>query len=296
MDACFRCGLRYRPRRTSKAEARIARALSEPLLRRRSAPARCPVPKPELLRPRACCGPDGQERYALLINGQRIPIVVPGLATALASKTTLEPGRGAVPTPPYLAAGCSDAQFARSRLSASPSSYVHQSTRAARWETGVTNTLRTSALSAFLIKRFGGRAHFLTSGGTTSRHGEESLFRAKASLAVKVSGPKRGARYDFEARVGGDPQVSPAHLRCEPMLGHACVMRLTPSDKVTQGLGLAEGIRTRLAMMQRASLGPVLAANFAGGVARFRLKVVSIVPPPGGARPLPSALPVAVTQ
>jgi hypothetical protein len=97
MNACFRCGWRYRPCRTSRPEAQLALALPEPLPRRRSAPSRRPVPKTELLRLHASYGPDGQERYALLIEGQRVPIVCPSLVAALATKTTMEAGRGGAP-------------------------------------------------------------------------------------------------------------------------------------------------------------------------------------------------------
>jgi putative DNA primase/helicase len=53
------------------------------------------------------------------------------------------------------------------------------------------------------------------------------------------------------------------------MLGKAGVIRLVPDDEVTHGLGLAEGVETALATMQRAGWYPIWAATSAGGIARF---------------------------
>lgn len=53
------------------------------------------------------------------------------------------------------------------------------------------------------------------------------------------------------------------------MLGAAGVIRLVPDDEVTTGLGLAEGIETALAVMQRAGWSPVWAACSASGIAKF---------------------------
>jgi hypothetical protein len=53
------------------------------------------------------------------------------------------------------------------------------------------------------------------------------------------------------------------------MLGRAGVIRLVPDTEVTLGLGLAEGIETALAVMQRCSWYPVWAASSAGAIARF---------------------------
>lgn len=59
---------------------------------------------------------------------------------------------------------------------------------------------------------------------------------------------------------GGRPKV---------MFGAVGVIRLVPDDEVTLGLGLAEGIETALAVMQRAGWSPVWAATSAGAMARF---------------------------
>lgn len=53
------------------------------------------------------------------------------------------------------------------------------------------------------------------------------------------------------------------------MAGHAGVIRLVPDEEVHDGLGLAEGIETALAVMQRIGWRPVWAATSAGGIARF---------------------------
>ncbi len=53
------------------------------------------------------------------------------------------------------------------------------------------------------------------------------------------------------------------------MLGNAGVVRLVPDDTVTLGLGLAEGIETALAVMQRFGWRPVWAAACAGGIEKF---------------------------
>ncbi len=53
------------------------------------------------------------------------------------------------------------------------------------------------------------------------------------------------------------------------MLGAAGVIRLVPDEEVTTGLGLAEGIETALAVMQRTGWAPVWAATSAGAIDRF---------------------------
>jgi hypothetical protein len=53
------------------------------------------------------------------------------------------------------------------------------------------------------------------------------------------------------------------------MLGRRGVIRLSPDDETTLGLGIAEGIETCLAVMQRLDWRPVWAATCAGAVATF---------------------------
>jgi len=53
------------------------------------------------------------------------------------------------------------------------------------------------------------------------------------------------------------------------MLGKRGVIRLSPDEEVTLGIGLAEGIETAVAVMQRLDWRPVWAATCAGAVASF---------------------------
>ena len=60
-----------------------------------------------------------------------------------------------------------------------------------------------------------------------------------------------------------------AEGQAKMMCGAAGVIRLIPDEDVTIGLGLAEGIETALAVMQRTGWRPVWAASSAGAIARF---------------------------
>jgi putative DNA primase/helicase len=53
------------------------------------------------------------------------------------------------------------------------------------------------------------------------------------------------------------------------MLGKRGIVRLSPDEEVTLGIGLAEGIETAVAVMQRLGWRPVWAATCAGAVASF---------------------------
>ena len=53
------------------------------------------------------------------------------------------------------------------------------------------------------------------------------------------------------------------------MLGQRGVIRLSPDDETTLGLGIAEGVETCIAVMQRLDWRPVWAATCAGAVATF---------------------------
>jgi hypothetical protein len=53
------------------------------------------------------------------------------------------------------------------------------------------------------------------------------------------------------------------------MLGGGGVIRLTPDEDVTHGLGICEGIETGLAIIQRAGWSPIWAASSAAGIASF---------------------------
>ncbi|TDH59808.1 hypothetical protein E2C06_25535 [Dankookia rubra] len=66
-----------------------------------------------------------------------------------------------------------------------------------------------------------------------------------------------------------DGQGKSPSARAKVMLGTAGVICLTPGAEVTLGLGLAEGIETALATVQRTGWRPVWAAASAGGIRRF---------------------------
>jgi hypothetical protein len=53
------------------------------------------------------------------------------------------------------------------------------------------------------------------------------------------------------------------------MLGKAGVVRISPDDDVTMGLGIAEGIETTLSVMQHAGWRPMWCATSAGAIASF---------------------------
>ena len=60
-----------------------------------------------------------------------------------------------------------------------------------------------------------------------------------------------------------------AEGQAKMMAGNAGVIRLVPDEDVTLGLGIAEGIETALAVMQRTGWRPVWAATSAGAMRRF---------------------------
>ncbi len=59
--------------------------------------------------------------------------------------------------------------------------------------------------------------------------------------------------------------VKPAKI----MLGEAGSVRLVRDEEVTTGLGIAEGIETALAIMQRTGWRPLWAAGSAGSIAKL---------------------------
>jgi hypothetical protein len=63
----------------------------------------------------------------------------------------------------------------------------------------------------------------------------------------------------------GNSKTEPAKVK----LGNSGIIRLIDDGAVTIGLGLAEGIETALAVMQRAGWCPVWAASDAGGMRAF---------------------------
>jgi hypothetical protein len=77
--------------------------------------------------------------------------------------------------------------------------------------------LDLDAVNALMADRMGDLARALLDGDPTSRRGDECRYRRKGSLAIIVSGPKRGTWHDHEATLGGDPVGLVAHLRRIPM-------------------------------------------------------------------------------
>lgn len=57
--------------------------------------------------------------------------------------------------------------------------------------------------------------------------------------------------------------------RAKIMLGQAGIIRLSPDEEISLGLGLAEGIETGLAIMQQFGWRPAWSAASAGGIGRF---------------------------
>lgn len=67
-------------------------------------------------------------------------------------------------------------------------------------------------------------------------------------------------RPDGTGKADGQPKM---------MLGRAGVIRLTPDEDATTGLGLVEGIENGLTVLQMIGFGAVWAAGSAGGIANF---------------------------
>lgn len=77
--------------------------------------------------------------------------------------------------------------------------------------------LSIAAVNAKLSERIADLARELLGSEPTDRRRDEWRFRRKGSLAVLISGPKRGAWHDHEAGCGGDPLGLVAHLLCVSM-------------------------------------------------------------------------------
>lgn len=96
--------------------------------------------------------------------------------------------------------------------------------------------------------------------------GADRLPAMVALMTDPDTGEPRGVHRTFlRADGGGKAEGEPK----KAMLGHAGVIRLVPDDEVTIGLGIAEGIETALAVMQRTGWRPVWAAGSAGAIARL---------------------------
>ncbi|GAA0571143.1 toprim domain-containing protein [Craurococcus roseus] len=104
------------------------------------------------------------------------------------------------------------------------------------------------------------------------RRGPERLPAMVALMTGPTTGEPCGVHRTFLALDGtGKAPPGPSGEGAKMMLGAAGVVRLTPDEDVTLGLGLCEGIETGLALLQRFGHAPVWAAAAAGAVARFPL-------------------------
>lgn len=95
--------------------------------------------------------------------------------------------------------------------------------------------------------------------------GRERLPAMLALMSDARSAEPCGVHRTFLAPDGGGKAPGQAKM----MAGRAGVIRLVPDEEVTLGLGIAEGIETSLAVMQRLDWRPVWAASSAGAIARF---------------------------
>lgn len=95
--------------------------------------------------------------------------------------------------------------------------------------------------------------------------GRERLPAMLALMSDAGSAAPCGVHRTFLAPDGSGKAPGQAKM----MAGRAGVIRLVPDAEVTQGLGIAEGIETSLAVMQRLDWRPVWAATSAGAIARF---------------------------
>lgn len=94
--------------------------------------------------------------------------------------------------------------------------------------------------------------------------GAERLPAMVALMTDPASGAPCGVHRTFLLPDGTGKAPGQAKM----MLGAAGVVRLVPDVAVTAGLGIAEGIETGLAIMQR-GWSPLWAVGSAGGIARF---------------------------
>lgn len=95
--------------------------------------------------------------------------------------------------------------------------------------------------------------------------GRERLPAMLALMSDAGSAAPCGVHRTFLAPDGSGKAAGQAKM----MAGRAGVIRLVPDEEVTDGLGVAEGIETSLAVLQRLDWRPVWAATSAGAIARF---------------------------
>jgi putative DNA primase/helicase len=97
----------------------------------------------------------------------------------------------------------------------------------------------------------------------------ERLPAMVALMSDPATGQPCGVHRTFLAPDG----AGKAPGKTKMMLGGAGVVRLVPDAEVTAALGIAEGIETALAVMQRYGWAPVWAAGSAGGIKRLPVLV-----------------------
>ena len=95
--------------------------------------------------------------------------------------------------------------------------------------------------------------------------GAELLPAMLALMTDPITGEPCGVHRTFLQPDGSRKALGVAKM----MAGNAGVIRLTPDEDVTGGVGLAEGIETALSVMQGFGWRPVWAATSAGAISRF---------------------------
>ena len=97
--------------------------------------------------------------------------------------------------------------------------------------------------------------------------GSERWPAMLALMTDPLTGRPCGVHRTFLARDGSGK--APGSLPAKMMLGSAGIIRLTPDEEVTSGLGIAEGIETALSVLQGFGWRPVWAATSAGAIRTF---------------------------
>jgi putative DNA primase/helicase len=96
--------------------------------------------------------------------------------------------------------------------------------------------------------------------------GSERFPAMLASMTDPVTGGPVGVHRTYLKPDGsGKAALEPSKM----MMGNAGIIRLTPNEEVTGGLGIGEGIENSLAVMQFVGWRPVWAAGSAGSIAKF---------------------------
>lgn len=125
----------------------------------------------------------------------------------------------------HTAAACSTVATRLHRPAAMPELMRRQlaplARAACRKSDAVADRPSIEAVNAALAANIAALAHHLA-GEPSSKSGHTLRFRQRGSLAIVVSGPRRGSWHDHEAGVGGDPLGLVAHLLHLPMREAYC--------------------------------------------------------------------------